>query len=91
MNRPDVAHITPRFRRFLSADLVDYYRFLLAQQREWSAAGCDDVAGKGIAYLGAPITKICHALAARAGGGGTVVTVLYVADGNAAGIEGYGY
>jgi len=91
VNRPDIAHITPRFRRFLSAGLVDDYRWLLTQQREWSAAGCDEVAGKGVVYLGASITRICYARAARASGGGSIVTVLYDAEGRAAGIEGYGY
>src|SRR5437762_8884298 len=32
---PDSASITPRFRQFLSADLIDWYRGLTAESRQW--------------------------------------------------------
>ncbi len=88
---PDSARITPRFRRFLSPDLNDWYRGLVAPAREWKLAGCDAVGARGIAYLGARVAYICHARSARTSGGGTLVSVLYSADWRAAGIEGYAY
>jgi len=89
--RPDSARITPRFKRFLSPDLQEYYRGLSTSDRQWTLAGCDDVAGRGISYLGTRVAYICHARAARSTGGGTLISVLYAADWRAAGIEGYGY
>jgi CubicO group peptidase (beta-lactamase class C family) len=88
---PDSARITPRFRRFLSSDMTDWYRALVAPTRQWSFAGCDATDRAKIEYLGSRIAYICYARSARATGGGTVVTVLYSADGRAAGIEGYSY
>jgi hypothetical protein len=84
---PDSAHIMPRFRRFLSRDLNDWYRGLVAPARQWTFAGCDSVARTGIAYLGTRVAYICHARSARASGGGTVVSVLYSADWRAAGVK----
>jgi CubicO group peptidase (beta-lactamase class C family) len=89
--KPDSAPITRRFRIFLSPDLVDWYRALIAEQRQWSFAGCDIITSLGFSYLGSPITYACHARSARASGGGTAVTVFYTADWRAAGVEGYGY
>jgi len=42
-------------------------------------------------YLGSPIAYACHARSARRTGGGTAVSVFYMADWRAAGVEGYGY
>jgi len=89
--KPDSAPITPRFRRFLSADLTDWYRGLTAEGRQWTFAGCDAVAPLGFTYLGSPIAYACHARSARRTGGGTAVSVFYTADWRAAGVEGYGY
>ena len=89
--RPDSARITPRFRRFLSADLQAYYGGVAAADRQWSLAGCDNVRGRGISYLGTAVAYICHARAARPTAGGTLVSVLYDANWRAAGVEGYGY
>lgn len=89
--RPDSARITARFRRFLTSDLQSYYGGVAGGDRQWTFAGCDPVARRGIAYLGTPIAYICHARAARSTGGGTLVSVLYAADWRAAGVEGYGY
>ena len=91
--KPDSAAITPRFRRFLSADLTDWYRALTAESRQWTFAGCDAIAPLGFTYLGSPIAYACYARSARvtAGGGGTAVTVFYTADWRAAGVEGYGF
>src|SRR3989475_456208 len=91
--RPDSARITPRFRRFLTSDLQDFYRAVANGDRQWSLAGCDDVTRRGISYLGSRIAYICHARAARRNGGGvgTLISVLYSSDWTAAGVEGYGY
>jgi CubicO group peptidase (beta-lactamase class C family) len=91
VTRPDSAPITPRFRRFLSADLTDWYRALTAEGRQWAFAGCDAVAPLRFSYLGSPIAYACHARSAGQSGGGTAVSVFYTADWRAAGIEGYGY
>jgi CubicO group peptidase (beta-lactamase class C family) len=91
VTRPDSAPITPRFRRFLSPDLTDWYKGLTAAGRQWRFAGCDALAPLGFTYLGSPIAYACHARSARASGGGTLVSVFYTADWRAAGIEGYGY
>jgi CubicO group peptidase (beta-lactamase class C family) len=91
VTRPDSAPITPRFRRFLSPDLTDWYKGLTAAGRQWTFAGCDAVASLAFTYLGSPIAYACHARSARASGGGTLVSVFYTADWRAAGIEGYGY
>ena len=88
---PDSARITPRFRRFLSAELRGWYGSLVAPQRQWTFAGCDAVGARDIAYLGRRVIYICHARSMRANGGGTVVSVLYDNDWRAAGIEGYAY
>src|SRR6267142_2200047 len=88
--KPDSAPITPRFRRFLSADLTALYRGLTAEGRQWTFAGCDAVAALGFTYLGSPIAYACHARSARRTGGGTAVSVFYTADWRAAGVEGYG-
>jgi CubicO group peptidase (beta-lactamase class C family) len=87
--KPDSARITPRFRRFLSPDLTDWYRGLVVEARQWSFAGCD--AATGLSYLGTNVAYVCHARSARSSGGGTVVSVLYSADWRAAGVEGYAY
>ena len=89
--RPDSAAITPRFRKFLSADLTDWYRGLTAEGRQWTFAGCDTITPLRFTYLGSSITYACHARSARASGGGTAVSVFYTADWRAAGVEGYGY
>lgn len=89
--RPDSAAITPRFRKFLSADLTDWYRGLTAEGRQWTFAGCDTITPLRFTYLGASIAYACHARSARASGGGTAVSVFYTADWRAAGVEGYGY
>src|SRR6266700_21368 len=91
--RPDNAPITPRFRRILTPDLQSYYGGVTAGDRQSIFAGCDAVGRRRISYLGTPIAYICHARAGRPGGrgGGTLVSVLYLADWRAAGVEGYGY
>jgi len=88
---PDSARITPRFRQFLSTDLREWYRGLLADTRQWSFAGCDAVAVRRTSYLGTAVAYVCHARSARPSGGGTTVSVLYSRDWRAAGIEGYAY
>jgi len=87
---PDSAPITPRFRRFLSRDLTDWFGGLVSERRQWSFAGCD-AAPRPLSYLGAQIAYLCHARSARPSGGGTAVTVLYTARWQVAGVEGYGY
>ena len=89
--RPDSVAITPRFRKFLSADLTDWYRGLTAEGRQWTLAGCDTITPLRFTYLGSAITYACYARSARASGGGTAVSVFYTADWRAAGVEGYGY
>jgi CubicO group peptidase (beta-lactamase class C family) len=89
--KPDSARITPRFRRFLSPDLSDWYRVLVAETRQWTVAGCDTMGASTLSYLDTKVAYVCHARSARAGGGGTVVSVLYSSDWRAAGVEGYGY
>ncbi|HEY3221885.1 MAG TPA: serine hydrolase domain-containing protein [Gemmatimonadales bacterium] len=91
VTRPDSAPITPRFRRFLSTDLTDWYRGLTAEGRQWTFAGCDVITALGFSYLGSPIAYACHARSARASGGGTAVSVFYTREWRAAGVEGYGY
>jgi len=91
VSKPDSAAITPRFRKFLSADLTDWYRGLTAEGRQWTFAGCDTITPLRFTYLGSSIAYVCHARSARAAGGGTVVSVFYTADWRAAGVEGYGY
>ena len=88
---PDSAAITPRFRKFLSADLTDWYRGLTAEGRQWTFAGCDTITPLRFTYLGSSIAYACYARSARASGGGTAVSVFYTADWRAAGVEGYGY
>jgi len=88
---PDSAAITPRFRKFLSADLTDWYRGLTAEGRQWTFAGCDTMTPLRFTYLGSAIAYACYARSARASGGGTAVSVFYTADWRAAGVEGYGY
>ena len=88
---PDSAAITPRFRKFLSPDLTEWYRALTAAGRQWTFAGCDALAPLGFTYLGSPIAYACYARSARVSGGGTAVSVFYTADWRAAGVEGYGY
>jgi len=89
--KPDSVAITPRFRKFLSADLTDWYRGLTAEGRQWTLAGCDTITPLRFTYLGSAITYACYARSARASGGGTAVSVFYTADWRAAGVEGYGY
>jgi CubicO group peptidase (beta-lactamase class C family) len=91
VNRPDSAAITPRLRRFLSRDLTDWFSGLVGENREWTFAGCDQIASRGISYLGAQITYVCHARSARRSGGGTAVSVFYTSGWRAAGFDGYGY
>lgn len=91
VTRPDSAAITPRYRRFLSPDLTRWFQAVGAPNRQWTFVGCDDVASRGIAYLGASVAHICYARSARQSGGGTAVIVLYSADWRAAGVEGYAY
>src|SRR5204863_8512386 len=89
--KPDSAPITPRFRRFLSAGLTDWYRALTADGRHWTLGGCDDLIALRFSYLGSPVAYACYGRSARASGGGTAVTVFYTADWRVAGVEGYGY
>ena len=89
--KPDSAPITSRFRKFLRADLTDWYQTLTAEGRQWTFAGCDAIGSLGFTYLGSAIAYACHARSARASGGGTAVSVFYTADWRAAGVEGYGY
>jgi CubicO group peptidase (beta-lactamase class C family) len=88
---PDSAPITPRFRRFLSKDLTDWFGALVAANRQWSFAGCDQVASRAISHLGAQIAYLCHARSARPSGGGAAISVFYTSNWRAAGVEGYGY
>ncbi|MFN2570727.1 MAG: serine hydrolase domain-containing protein [Gemmatimonadales bacterium] len=88
---PDSAPITPRFRRFLSPDLTEWYGALTGETRQWTSGGCDATTSLGFAYLGSPIAYVCYARSARPSGGGTAVSVFYTADWRVAGVEGYGY
>jgi len=88
---PAAGNRRSRFRKFLSADLTDWYRGLTAEGRQWTFAGCDTITPLRFTYLGSSITYACHARSARASGGGTAVSVFYTADWRAAGVEGYGY
>ena len=88
--KPDSADITPRFRRFLSRDLTDWFSALGGPNREWAFAGCDQAAA-GFSYLGSTIAHVCHARFVRPSGLGTVVSVFYTRDWHAAGVEGYGF
>jgi CubicO group peptidase (beta-lactamase class C family) len=89
--KPDSAPITPRFRKFLSTDLTEWYGALTASGRQWTPGGCDSITPLHFSYLGSPIAYACHARSARPDGGGTVVSVFYTAGWRAAGVEGYGY
>jgi CubicO group peptidase (beta-lactamase class C family) len=89
--KPDSATLTPRFRRFLSRDLTDWFSALVGQNRQWTSSSCDRVASRQISYLGSAVAFICYARSARPSGGGTAVSVFYTADWRAAGVEGYGY
>ena len=89
--KPDSAPITPRFRKFLSADWSDWYRALTADGRQWTLGTCDDIAALRLSYLGSSIVYACYAQSARRSGGGTAVSVFYTADWQVAGVEGYGY
>jgi len=91
VTKPDSAPITPRFRRFLSADLTGWFNVLLAENRQWTFAGCDQVTSRAIVYLGSQIAYLCHARSARPTGGGAAISVLYTANWRAAGVEGYGF
>lgn len=90
-NRPDSARITPRFRSFLTPDVLGAYRSLTAAERQWTFAGCDVLTQRNLTYLGSQVAFICYERAARPNGGGTLLSVLYSSDWHAAGIEGYGY
>jgi len=87
--KPDSAAITPRFRRFLSKDFIDWLNALTAENRRWEFAGCHP--GAGVSYLGSTIAYICDARSNRERGGGTAVSVFYDRDWRAAGVEGYGF
>lgn len=87
----DSAPITPRFRAFVSSDLTDWYRGLIAEGRQWTLGGCDDLAALRFSYLGSPIAYACYARSARASGGGTALMAFFTANWRAAGVEGYGY
>ena len=89
--QPDRAAITPRFRRFLSKDLTDWFRALTSDGRQWTFTGCDQFGAGAFSYLGSPIAYACHASSARPSGSGTSVLVLYTRDWRAAGVEGYGF
>jgi CubicO group peptidase (beta-lactamase class C family) len=91
VTKPDSAAITPRLRRFLSRDLTDWFSGLVGENREWTFAGCDQVASRAISYLGSQIAYVCHARSARRAGGGTAVSVFYTSGWRAAGFDGYGY
>jgi len=88
-SKPDSAAITPRFRRFLSKDFIDWLNALTAENRRWEFAGCHP--GAGVSYLGSTIAYICDARSNRERGGGTAVSVFYDRDWRAAGVEGYGF
>lgn len=90
-NRPDSARITPRFRSFLTPEVLGSYRSLAAADRQWTFAGCDALTQRNVMYLGTHIAFICYERAARPNGGGSLLSVLYSSDWHAAGIEGYGY
>lgn len=90
-DRPDSARITPRFRSFLTPEVLGTYRSLAAAQRQWTFAGCDALTQRNVTYLGTHVAFICYERAARPNGGGTLLSVLYSSDWHAAGIEGYGY
>ena len=90
VGQPDSAAITPRFRKFLSRDVTDWFSALVGPNRQWTFAGCDQPA-TGFSYLGATIAYVCHARSVRPSGSGTLVSVYYTRDWRAAGVEGYGF
>ena len=89
--KPDSAAITPRFRRFLSKDLRDWFGALTGDGRQWTFTGCDQFGAGAFSYLGSQIAYTCHASSVRPSGSGTAVQVFYTRDGRAAGVEGYGF
>ena len=89
--QPDSADITPRFRRFLTKDLTDWFGALTGDSRQWTFTGCDQFSAGAFFYLGSQIAYTCHASSVRPSGSGTSVQVFYTRDGRAAGIEGYGF
>ena len=90
VTKPDSADITPRFRRFLSRDLTDWFTALVGPNRQLTFAGCDQAAA-GFSYLGSTIAQVCHVRSVRPSGSGTAVSVFYTRDWHAAGVEGYGF
>ena len=89
--KPDSAAITPRFRRFLSKDLTDWFASLTSDGRQWAFTGCDQLGAGTFSYLGSQIAYTCHASSVRPSGSGTSVSVFYTRDWRAAGVEGYGF
>jgi CubicO group peptidase (beta-lactamase class C family) len=89
--RPESAAITPRFRRFLSRDLTDWFRALVADNRQWTFLGCVQFNPGAFSYLGSDIAHECYARSVRPSGSRTAVSVFYTRDWRAAGVEGYGF
>jgi len=89
--KPDSAAITPRFRRFLSKDLREWFGALTGDSRQWTFTGCDQFSAGAFSYLGSPIAYTCHASSVRPSGSGTSVLVFYTRDWRAAGVEGYSF
>jgi hypothetical protein len=89
--RPESAAITPRFRRFLAPDLTDWFRALVADNRQWTFLGCVQFNPGAFSYLGSDIAHECYAQSVRPSGPRTAVSVFYTRDWRAAGIEGYGF
>jgi len=89
-SKPDSAAITPRFRRFLTSGLTDWFKALAGENRQWSQLGCVRSAPK-FSYLGSEIAYECYGRSVRSSGSGTLVSVYYTRDWRAAGVEGYGF
>ena len=86
--------MTVGLARFTSPELRKSYGEMLARTTSWRSLGCDRVADLGISRLGSSVDRICYARGEAGGSGGepqkgTVVSVLFAADGRVAAVETY--
>jgi hypothetical protein len=71
----DTAVTTPGLQGFLSPASRRELSEELGPIESWQSLGCDDVSGRKIGWLSAPVSRACYALGK--GGQASVVATLY--------------
>lgn len=82
----DTLLVTPGLRRFLSPASRRDLKEAVASVTAWKPLGCDELAGRSIAWLGSPVERVCYA-SGTGRNGSMLMSVFYTGEWKAAHLD----